>query len=359
MVQENKTTKLMTYTYNDIGIVPAIMSQIEHRSECNPFLVDEKDGSQLLPIFTAPMDSVVGIENYELYKTNHICPILPRTVNIETRLEYARDGKWAAFSLKEFETFFCGGDAAILMNNMGSKCKVVIDTANGHMQKIYNLVRKSKKAYGRNIIIMTGNIANPQTYMMAALCGIDYIRLSIGTGMGCITSSNVGIHYGIASLIADTRHIANSIRASCVINSYPQATLPKIIADGGIRGYSDIIKALALGADYVMVGGLLSSLRESSGKTEVNEETGESYKVFYGMASAEGQIAMKGIKSHTSEGIKKKIPLTTTINSWSTNMADYLRSAMSYCNCRDISQFNSENVTTVILSPNTYNSLNR
>ena len=157
----------------------------------------------------------------------------------------------------------------------------------------------------------------------------------------------------------------------------------KVIADGGIRNYSDAIKALALGADYVMIGGLFSQMLESAAPTlDFNHEEIEvddsiivkdektykrlSYKIiefplykkFYGMASKEGQIALNGEKKNTSEGICKTLNVKYTINGWTTNFIDYLRSAMSYTGCFSLEEFKN-NVTLVVNSNKTYDSVNK
>ena len=163
--------------------------------------------------------------------------------------------------------------------------------------------------------------------------------------------------------------------------------LPKIIADGGIRNYSDVIKALALGADYVMIGGIFGSLVESAGKMmtetgeevlplsrhQVNEHNGiftivdketnklitssNLRKVFYGMASKQGQLDLFGKKQKTAEGIVKNIPVTTNISKWTDNMISYLQSAMSYTNIFRVNDF--PNTKTIVISTNTFVSLNK
>ena len=258
------------YSYNDVAIIPSVMSQIKHRIECNPFL---SDGT--LPIFASPMDTVVSIENFELFQANHITPILPRNYPIEVRKNYVKDGSWAAFSLQEFEEFFTNADEVITSVN-GNKLHVLIDVANGHMSQIYFLANRAKELYGTNIVIMIGNIANPLTYIEAINYNIDYIRVSIGTGNCCITSTQTGIHYPIASLIDEMHKIRLEYAES---NKLPIDKLPKIVADGGCRNYSDIIKALALGADYVMVGSMFASLIESAAPLFLTDERGVSHNI--------------------------------------------------------------------------------
>lgn len=367
------------YGYNDVTIIPSIISEINHRKECNTF-----DNNGFLPIFTAPMSSVVCEDNFEIFEKNHINAILPRNINLETRIKYALKNKWAAFSLNEFNELFC--DEKYFESYVKRNKKVLIDVANGHMKQIYNLVKKSKELYGDTIEIMIGNIANPETYIEAANCGVDYIRCSIGSGSCCITSSNLGIHYGIASLIDEIYKIKLMLA-----EKKPIETLPKIIADGGVRNYSDIIKALALGADFVMVGGLFASLIESAGKTFIEDKNGDVielypleyhtithennaffikdkydpssirivehvFKTCYGMASSDGQISINGKKTKTSEGITKTIKVSTSINKWADNMIDYMRSAMSYLNIKDYT--NLSNATVMIMSKSLKESIN-
>lgn len=245
------------YGYNDLCIVPAVESNIESRSECDPFY---SDGN--LPIFASPMSSVVNIANFNLWESNNIIPVLPRNINYTIRLEYLKQNKWVALSLSEFEELFINDDS--FMNNASRTVKVCVDLANGHMDKLIKLCKEAKSKYKDNLIIMTGNIANPETYKEYCEAGIDYVRCSIGSGSCCTTASNTAIHYPIASLIDEINYIKKSRKHT--YEPYYDKFCTKVIADGGIRNYNDVIKALALGADYVMVGGLFSSFIESAGE---------------------------------------------------------------------------------------------
>lgn len=239
------------YGYNDLCIVPAKSSNVTSRSECFEYY---NDGN--LPIFASPMSSVVNIENFNLWESNNIIPVLPRNIHYDVRLDYLNQNKWVALSLTEFEELFISNDS--FMNNTSRVVKVCVDLANGHMDKLINLCKEAKHKYKDNLIIMTGNIANPSTYEIYCDAGIDYVRCSIGSGSCCTTASNTAVHYPIASLIDDI-HAIKEVRES--YNKF----CTKIIADGGIRNYNDVIKALALGADYVMIGGLFASFIESAG----------------------------------------------------------------------------------------------
>lgn len=350
------------YSYNDISIVPEEASHIEHRYECDPFI------NGMLPIFTAPMSSIISLKNYKIYQENKIIPIIPRTETIENRIQHAIGGDWVAMSLQEFVSYF---DGSKLPTN--SAYKICIDIANGHMFSLWEQVKAIKEIYPQ-LTIMVGNIANPQTYRHLCDYPIDYVRVGIGGGNGCITSSNTGIHYPMASLISEIKEVReNMYRFSSIYRPYP-----KIVADGGIRNYSDVIKALALGADYVMIGSVFAECKESSDeifydwKFKVHKHLGpiklntpveyadaneiNLYHKFYGMASKEGQIALNGKVTHTAEGISKFIPIKYSLYQWTENMKDYLRSAMSYCNAKTLKEFTPQ---TIIISNNTFNSVNK
>lgn len=374
----------MKYHYNDIGIIPCVTSIIEHRSECNPFIdvVESIDGKitsrKALPIFTAPMSTVVNIDNFTLYSDNYIIPILPRNIDINLRINYIKIGKWVALSMDEFVNLFIRNewdfDTYPFVN-------VLIDIANGHMKQLIDNVHKAKSIplnKRKFFSIMVGNVANPETYYELSIAGADYVRMSIGSGDGCITSTQTGIHYPIASLINETYNIKKKHNLKT-----------KIIADGGIRDYKDVIKALVLGADYVMIGGLLSKLVESAAPTfyygsdnqsiyeispfennivdcgnntfSINGEytVNNLHKIFYGMASRKGQQDISGGKHKTSEGIEKIFECTTNIYKWSENMISYIRTAMSYTNCKDITKLNPEHVNCCIMSEESVKSINK
>lgn len=388
-----KTQNAVKYGYNDVMIKPAVLSLVEHRAECNPF-----DENGMLPLFTAPMDSVVSINNFDLFEKNGIIPILPRTESLENRIDYACDGKWAAFSLQEFENEFTKGKIVT-----ADEIKALIDIANGHVSVLYKLVREAKSIYGDKIKVMVGNIANPETYRVCVESHVDFVRVGIGGGCGCITTSNVGIHYPQASLISEIAEIKNEF----IERGVDKDSLTKIVADGGVRNYSDIIKAIALGSDYVMCGSIFTKMLESAAykmmdrsvgsKTlhlkfpieryenlscengfwkgdytdefvdkmkssghkveKYNHDIGPLEAKFYGMASRAGQVAMKGKKVHTSEGIEKTLPVKYTMATWVENMTDYLRSAMSYTGSRTLDEL--KNADVVVISKNTYESVNK
>lgn len=352
--------KSIKYSLNDISIVQAATSNVSSRTECNPYY---EDG--FLPLFTAPMASVVGLENYQLFEKNKIRPILPRTIDLFDRKVLCGE-VWCAFSLNEFISF---ANKNTLLISSDKKLYILIDIANGNMTKLHDAIKSAKEAFGDNMQIMAGNVASPEAYIALSDAGADYVRIGIGTGSVCITSSNTGVHYPMASLIDECHTASLSLKKPA-----------KIIADGGIKGYADITKALALGADYVMCGSVFNKMLESSGVTrklsldfekdnivnqytsEVKDEFIKNPKFFskehYGMSTKKAQKEMGVENLRTSEGIEKRQLVEYTMEGWVDNCIQYIRSAMSYTATIDLNEYVGE-VDTVIVSNNSYNSVNK
>lgn len=359
------------YGYNDLTIVPCEISKIRHRKECNPYKLNGN-----LPIFTAPMYSVVCKENINIYEQNKINTILPRTKEID--YAYLNSGKWIALSLDQFiDTFVKNAGKE---TSKGFCYNVCVDIANGHMIDLYEAINKAKelsRKYDYILTIMTGNIANPETYEWICMNSeVNYIRLSIGSGAACITTPQTGVHYPIASLIEECNNIRKRILNSSQLK---HKCVPFIIADGGIHGYGDINKALALGADYVMVGSEFAACYDSASKIsgfignqgkpgfDLDEESKRKVikeynieKIHFGMASKEAQrIYNEGSKKFkTAEGTFKVLKCKHTIKSWTDNFVDYLRSAMSYTGCKSLEEYIG-NVDLVVNSNSEIFSVNK
>lgn len=357
--------------YDDIAIVPETISYISSRKECNPY---DEDG--FLPIFASCMTSVVSFENIKDFNDAKIHTVIPRSYTVKERVEYLlKEDKinFVAFSLSESVDIFLNSLSLSYktLKNKNGKYYICIDLANGHMQKLLDTVKAIKGIWGNKVVIMTGNIANPKTYEEYEKAGVDYCRVGIGGGEGCLTSSNLGLHYPYFSLLEAIACLKNEIHGRC-----------KIIADGNIRGYRDIQKALIL-ADYVMIGGLFNKAIESAGKTTYGtkywnirgkkivrpistlftygkeiprEKFAEAYnlfkegklsiwKQFYGQSTKLAQQVMAKangeahIKVKTSEGLVKYQKVEYDLKGWAENETDYLRSAMSYTNSKNLEEY--------------------
>ena len=342
----------MLNSLKEITIIPAKISDIDSRSECNPYY------GEILPLFTAPMSAVVGVNSWKDYMNNKINSIIPRSVPIEKRLNLlSNTTMFVSFSLNEIQQQFI--DKYYIDYN--DQFHILIDIANGNMRKMFDLVKQLKEKY-EDVVIMAGNIANPETYEEYCKAGIDYCRVGIGGGSGCNTSTFLGVHYPMGSLLKECNRIKQIISDSelCMItkrdpDKYKITT--KIVADGGIKGYSDIIKCLALGADYVMCGSIFAKMKES--EAEIFESLkGDKYKKFYGMSTPKAQIELGGDGSKATEGNETLIPVEYTMEEWIDNFESYLKSAMSYCGKRTLEEFVGK-VKTEVMSGDSVNSINK
>lgn len=346
------------YCLNDKCIVPAVITEIESRSECQT-RYDNSYSYVKTPIFTAPMCTVVDHDNYSTWVENGIQAIIPRTVPWLTRCHHMEIGHWVALSQKEFYNYFCG--EARVLRGPAQTYYICIDTANAHRKSIYDMVNEAKDyadKEGYQIVVMVGNIANPETYnWICHNSRIDYVRLCIGTGNGCITTTQTGVHYPEASLIEECAKMKGWFNA------------PKIIADGGMRNNSNILVALALGADYVMCGSLLASMDESCAQWHSDPVTGMKTRLYYGMSTKKAQklindaaqhpIPIGDLKLKTSEGTFKYLSPTGSITGWMDNFNSYLASVMSYTDCRTLEEFTSGKVQVITKSPATTEAVNK
>jgi len=334
------------YDLDDISIFPERISTISSRSEVDPFIY--LDDTKFLPLLVAPMDSVLNDKNYHNFIKNRIGVVLPRGIDMGS---IGMESKFISKSLD--------------INNIRSHSHVdnikyyCIDIANGHMKKLLDIVKKIRDE-DPTIRLIVGNIANPETYRDFAELGVWGIRVNIGVGQVCTTSANVSINYPIASLIDECYKIKKD-------NGFTT----KIIADGGMRKYSDIIKALALGADLVMIGSLFNKCVESCSNTylwKIFKVSGNLekwlfnhkfslYKKYRGMSTKEVQKSWGKSKLTTSEGITRWNKVEFELGKWLENFEDYLRSAMSYTDSKNLEEFKESN--KIIISQNAFTRFNK
>jgi IMP dehydrogenase/GMP reductase len=322
------------FDLNDILIKPSKISNIASRKSINPFY----DG--FLPLITAPMDTVINVKNRHVYSQANILTCLPR-------------GEQNPFGFESYSLDEIVDKAS--KNKINEHGYYLIDIANGHMSVLLKTVKYLKKKYPF-IILMVGNVANPETYRDLSEAGADYVRVGIGNGGGCSTTVHTGVGFPMGSLIQECWMI------SCGLDRPA-----KIVADGGMQNYADIIKSLALGADYVMVGSLFNKAIESCGPNylfkyfrvpqsiaNVCYKIGlPIYKKFRGMSTKEVQKKWGKTNLTSSEGVTRYRKVEYSINQWSKNFEDYLRSAMSYSNAETLEEFIGM-VETIQITNNAY-----
>lgn len=322
------------FDLHDIAIIPTIVSDIGSRKECDVYY---KDG--MLPLMAAPMDTVLDKHNLHHFLRNHITACLPRGEKMSATFIEPLGKVFYSYGLQEIEDYFNHKEGRNY-TDFYNHDYILIDIANGHMKRLVDIVTKFKSEFP-NKKLMVGNVAHPLTYKNLAMAGADYVRCSIGSGAGCTTAANVAINYPLGSLISE-----------CYEEKKKGNFETKIVADGGMRGYDDIIKSLALGADYVMIGSLFNKTMQSSGfnylwgiklpydfARKLWKWGFPVKKKYRGMSTKSVQRKWGKAKLVTAEGITKKQKIEYNLCSWVENFEDYLKSSMSYCNARNLNEF--------------------
>lgn len=213
---------------------------------------------------------------------------------------------------------------------------VVVDTAHGHSEGVINAVRKIKEKYP-NLDIIAGNIVTGEAAKELIECGVDAVKVGIGAGSICTTRMVAGVGVPQISAVME------------VYNAIKDTGIP-IIADGGIKQTGDVPKAIAAGADTVMMGGMLAGVDETPGEKILYE--GRSFKVYRGMGSIgamkEGskdryfQDMEDDIKKLVPEGVEGRVPYKGPLADTIYQFIGGLRASMGYCGSQTIEEFKTK-----------------
>ena len=207
---------------------------------------------------------------------------------------------------------------------------IVVDTAHGHSERVVSLLKQLKKNL-KNIDIIIGNIATVEAAKFLVKAGADGIKVGIGPGSICTTRVVAGVGYPQFSAILE---VSNAIKLSGV----------PVIADGGIKYTGDISKAIAAGADCVMLGSLLAGTKESPGETIIYE--GRKFKSYRGMGSLEAMKKGSGdryfqefeteVSKLVPEGIVGRVPYKGELTESIHQFIGGLKAGMGYCGAKNI-----------------------
>ena len=319
-------------SYDDVLISPGY-SDVKSRQDCDTsVLLAGRGGIFLdLPIIAANMDTVCEAEMCKaIYKHGGV-GVLHRNLTVRQRRDQFLD-------VADFG--WCG--VALGVNELPLKVAhsfmshgvpmIVVDVAHGHSKRVQSVVESLRGLVDKNgydCTLVAGNVATADGAMFLADAGADIVKVGIGPGAACTTRLQTGI--GVPQLSA-------VMECSDALSDYSGV---QVIADGGIRNPGDIAKALAAGADAVMVGGMLASCVEAPGL--VKEVDGVKFKEYRGMASA-------AAGSRYVEGAEGWVECDTDVGSVMTSISNGLQSSMSYVGARKLDEFR-ENAQFVPVSP--------
>ena len=204
---------------------------------------------------------------------------------------------------------------------------VVLDSAHGHNSNVVQSVAKVKKAYP-NLPLIAGNIATAEAAKALIDAGADAIKVGIGPGSICTTRVVAGIGVPQITAVYDVSQVAKKYN------------IP-VIADGGVKYSGDVVKAVAAGADVIMLGSLLAGCDESPGEFEIFQ--GRRFKVYRGMGSiaamecgSKDRYFQTGSKKLVPEGVEGRVPYKGPVSDTIFQILGGLRSGMGYCGTKTI-----------------------
>ena len=231
-------------------------------------------------------------------------------------------------------------DRALALSNVDVDV-IIIDTAHGHSKSVLDSIKLLKKNIPQ-LSIIAGNVATGEGTKALIDAGVDSIKVGIGAGASCTTRVIAGVGVPQLTAIMDSVDVAK------------QHDIP-VVADGGLRYSGDVAKALAAGANSVMLGSLLAGMDESPGETILYE--GRQYKSYRGMGSLGAMKQGSGDRyfqenSEDSklvpEGIEGMVPYRGPVRNTIHQIIGGVRSSMGYCGCKNIEEFGNKTVFTQI-----------
>ena len=213
---------------------------------------------------------------------------------------------------------------------------IVLDTAHGHSEGVLKTVKEIRKKY-KHLQLIAGNIVTKEAALELVSCGVNAVKVGIGAGSICTTRVIAGV--GVPQISA-VIVVAQALKGKGI----------PVISDGGIKQTGDVAKAIAAGADTVMMGGMLAGVEETPGEKVLFE--GRSFKVYRGMGSLSAmkqgssdryfQDVESDIKKLVPEGIEGRVPYKGSLADTIYQFIGGLRAAMGYCGAKTINDLKTK-----------------
>ena len=279
-----------------------------------------------VPIVSSNMDTIGTSKMYKPLKEKGMINVFNKHIK-----QYPKD-----LTINSF-MYSSGLDTKKLyedINNFKPKF-VCFDIANGYIQKYHDVIREFKDKFPE-ITVCAGNVVTPEMveYYITE-CGVDIVKIGIGSGSVCTTRNKTGVGYPQLSCILDCAKAAHSN------GGY-------IMSDGGIKQPGDVAKAFAAGADFVMLGGILSGHDENI-NGQIFVKNGKKYVKFYGMSSQRANELYSGgtQEYRAAEGREIEVELKGPVENTLNDILGGVRSACTYLNCENLEEL-PENAEFII-----------
>lgn len=331
------------YTFDDLLLVPAYSTVVPADVSLKTRLCDGIELS--IPVCSAAMDTVTESAMAIALAQSGGIGFIHKNLSVEAQADMVRAVKSAEVTSKDAAVdsngkLLAGAAVGVSETTMVRVKELVdagvdiltVDSAHGHSKGVIDTVAKIHKAYPK-LPLVGGNIVTSDAAQALIQAGASVLKVGVGPGSICTTRIVSGVGVPQLSAISDVVQVAKRYNVG-------------VIADGGIKFSGDIVKALAAGADAVMLGGLLAGCEETPG--DIIEVYGKRVKTYVGMGSLSAmqrgssdryfQGGQKELKKLVPEGIEATVPYKGPMSDVIYQMMGGLRSGMGYCGCETISE---------------------
>jgi len=321
--------------FENIRLVPRHLSNIDSRDDVD-LSVQIGEHLNSLPILVSPMNTVCSFElldlfwkkeligsthrfspnNEEMFKAVRLSPYYGSEMNFPS----GTVPFFLSIGLHGFSTV----DLIFKLTPKENMYYFIVDVANGFNSAIEPIIAHLCDSQ-RKVFIVAGNVAGREGYEYLAELGVDAVRVGIGNGSYCATTTNTGIGQNLVDSVIE-----------CYDASLKMKNPPLIIADGGIKTVGDIAKTLAVGADLIMTGSMFAGCEETPGNVIVHD--GNKYKQYYGSASYPAQSARNNSTKYI-EGFEGLVKYKGSAQKVLDSIDSGLRSAFSYIGASNVEEF--------------------
>lgn len=331
------------YTFDDLLLVPAYSKVVPAEVDIKTRLTQKIILN--IPVCSAAMDTVTEAPMAKAMALHGGIGFIHKNMDIATQAQMVKSVKDAVIDSKYEDACVDANGKLVVGAAVGvgattlERVKalveagvdiVAVDSAHGHSMGVINTVKAIREIYP-DLDIAGGNVVTAQAAMDLIYAGATCIKVGVGPGSICTTRVVSGVGVPQLTAVNDVWQVARTYKIG-------------VIADGGIKLSGDIVKAIAAGADAVMLGGLLAGSEETPG--EIIEVNGKKSKAYVGMGSLSAmqrgssdryfQGGQSDLKKLVPEGIEATIPYRGSISTVLYQMMGGLRSGMGYCGCKNI-----------------------
>lgn len=319
------------FTFDDVLMIPTY-NHYESRRHVDISNTDKTGKIKLeLPLFTANMDTVTESKMANFVGSKGGAGVLHRFCSVEDNVKMFKECQ-----TQTFVSVGCSEKDLIrveALRDAGAEY-FCVDVAHAHARYVGRMLKKIREIVSDKACIMAGNVATYAGADYLASCGADMIKVGIGGGSVCTTRIKTGFGVPTLSSVHECSRVDRSI-----------------VADGGIRTPGDIVKALAFGADFVMLGGIFAGTAPTPGEVETDEQ-GNKFKTYRGMASREAQEDFLGPLGDwkTAEGVATRVPYSENHEYIIADIIGGLRSGLTYGGAATIAELQRK-LNYVLVTP--------